>query len=58
MTKKSSQRSAVIRGVGGKQYKVKVRAYKTVDGKKVYGSYSNVVKATVMRVKVPHESWS
>ena len=44
MTKKSSQRSAVIREPKiGKQYKVKVRAYKTVDGRKVYGSYSNIV---------------
>ena len=44
MTRKSSQRYAVIREPKiGKLYKVKVRAYKTVDGRKVYGSYSNIV---------------
>ena len=44
MTKKSSQRSAVIREPKiGKEYKVAVRAYKNVNGKKVYGDYSNDV---------------
>ena len=44
MTKKSSQRSAVIREPKiGKEYKVAVRAYKNVNGKKVYGDYSNNV---------------
>ena len=44
LTKNSSQRSAVIIGpILGKQYKVKVRAYKIVDGSEIYGEYSNVV---------------
>ena len=47
MTRKSSQRYAVIREPKiGKEYKVKVRAYKNVNGKKVYSTYSNVVKVT------------
>lgn len=29
------------------KYYVKVRAYKVVKGKKIYGSYSKVLKATV-----------
>ena len=40
---KNKTTSAVISGViKGKTYYVKVRAYKTVSGKKVYGSYSSV----------------
>lgn len=35
------------------QYSYKVRAYKTVDGKKVYGTYSNVVKATTSSIPKP-----
>lgn len=31
----------------GKKYYVKVRAYKTVSGKKIYGAYSNVKRITV-----------
>ena len=31
----------------GKTYYVKVRAYKTVNGRKVYGLYSSVKKVTV-----------
>ena len=31
----------------GKTYYFKVRAYKTVDGKKVYGDYSKVVSVKV-----------
>ena len=31
----------------GKTYYFKVRTYKTVDGKKVYGAYSSVVKAKI-----------
>lgn len=47
MTKKSSQRFALIREPKvGKQYKVKVRAYKIVDGRKVYSPYSNVIEVT------------
>lgn len=33
----------------GKKYYVKVRAYKTIDGKKVYGSYSAVKTKTVKK---------
>ena len=45
MTRKSSQRYAVIREPKiGKEYKVKIRAYKNVNGKKVYSPYSDVVK--------------
>ena len=32
---------------GGKNYKVKVRAYKTVSGKKYYGTYSATKTAKV-----------
>ena len=46
MTKKSSQRYVVIREPKiGKQYKVKVRAYKVVNGRTMYSPYSNVVSA-------------
>ena len=31
----------------GKTYYAKVRSYKTVDGKRIYGSFSTVKKATV-----------
>ena len=33
----------------GKKYYYKVRAYKTVNGKKVYGSYSSVKSATIKK---------
>ncbi len=46
MTKKSSQRYVVIREPKiGKQYKVKVRAYKVVNGRSMYSPYSNIVSA-------------
>ncbi len=46
--KKGSKTSAVIKGLkSGKSYYVKVRAYKTVDGERVYGSYSKAVKVKV-----------
>lgn len=51
--------SAVVRvGSNSGKYNVKIRAYKNVDGRKVYSSYSNVVKATVVKVNIPHETWS
>jgi fibronectin type 3 domain-containing protein len=34
---------------GGKKYYYKVRAYRTVDGKKVYGSFSSAVYVTVKK---------
>lgn len=37
---------------GATDYSIKVRAYKTVDGTKYYGSYSNVVADTTMPAKV------
>ena len=36
----------------GKTYYYKVRAYKTIDGKKVYGEYSSIVSATPKPLKV------
>ncbi len=46
--KKGSKTSAVIKGLkSGKNYYVKVRAYKTVDGERVYGSYSKAVRVKV-----------
>ncbi len=50
--------SYTVSKVGGKSlaagttYKVKVRAYKVVNGKKVYGSYSNVL-TTATKTKAP-----
>ena len=38
----------VIKGLKkGKKYYVKVRSYKTVNGKRIYGAYSTVKKATI-----------
>ena len=31
----------------GKKYYVKVRSYKTVNGKRIYGAYSTAKKATI-----------
>lgn len=46
--KKSSKTSATVKGlISKKNYYVRVRAYKTVDGERVYGSYSKVVKIKV-----------
>ena len=46
--KKGSKTSATVKGLKAKKnYYVRVRAYKTVDGEKVYGSYSKVVKIKV-----------
>jgi hypothetical protein len=41
--KKKSTTSKAITGLAsGKKYYVKVRAYKTVNGKKIYGAYNKV----------------
>ena len=40
----SSGKSKTINAAKGKTYYYKVRAYKTVDGKKIYGPWSNAVK--------------
>lgn len=46
--KKNTTKTQTIKGLKkGKTYYVKVRAYKTVSGKKVYGSYSSVKKIKV-----------
>lgn len=42
----------------GKKCYYKVRAYKTVNGKKVYGSYSSVVNATTKKEHTPSTSWN
>ncbi|MBQ7117324.1 MAG: fibronectin type III domain-containing protein [Clostridia bacterium] len=46
--KKGSKTSATVKGLKSKKnYYVKVRAYKTVNGEKIYGTYSKVVKVRV-----------
>ena len=46
--KGSSSKSKTIKSLKSKKtYYVKVRSYKTIDGKKVYGSYSKVKKVKV-----------
>lgn len=46
--KKASATKSVIKGATkGKTYFIKIRAYKIIAGKKVYGYYSNVKKVTV-----------
>ena len=42
VTKKSTSSKTISSLTKGKTYYVKVRAYKTVNGKKVYGAYSSV----------------
>lgn len=36
-----------IKGLKKEKYYVKVRSYKTVNGKRIYGAYSTVKKATI-----------
>lgn len=44
----ASQYSTTLSGLTkGKTYYVKIRAYKTINGEKVYGQYSNVVKILI-----------
>lgn len=46
--KKGSKVSATLKGLKAKKnYYVRVRAYKTVDGERVYGSYSKTIKVKV-----------
>jgi urease beta subunit len=50
LIKGKSKNKAVIKGLkAGKKYYVKVRAYKTIDGKKYYSSYSKVKTVVVKR---------
>jgi hypothetical protein len=44
ITKNSTVSKTVSGLTKGKTYYVRVRAYKTIDGKKVYGAYSAVKK--------------
>ena len=46
--KKNSTTSATIKKLKSKKtYSVKIRAYKKIDGKKIYGDYSKVKKIKV-----------
>lgn len=46
--KKGSKTAATVKNLKSKKnYYIKVRAYKTVDGERVYGSYSEAVKVKV-----------
>ena len=45
LTSKSATSKALTKLKAGKTYYVKVRAYKTVDGKKIYSSWSKVKSA-------------
>lgn len=50
LVKGKSKNKAVIKGLTpGKKYYVKVRAYKTIDGKRYYSSYSKVKTVVVKR---------
>ena len=49
----SSKKSITLTGLNpAKSYKIKVRAYKKVDGKKYYGAYSQVLEAKTIPSKV------
>lgn len=44
----ASRRSKTLEGLqGGRKYYVKIRAYKNVNGKKLYGDWSDVYSAAV-----------
>ena len=43
----STKVSAVSKKLAKGKYYVKIRAYKNVDGKKVYGKFSNVKSVTI-----------
>jgi hypothetical protein len=49
ITKNSTVSKTISKLTAGKKYYVKVRSYKTVDGKKVYGAYSKVKSVTVKK---------
>ena len=49
----SKTNSIIVKDLKSAQtYKIKVRAYKTVDGKRTYGSYSSVLTTTTKPAKV------
>ena len=46
--KKQKVVSASVKGLkSGKKYYVKIRAYRTINGKKVYGAYSKIKSITI-----------
>ena len=47
VSKGSSKKTTIKKLTKGKKYYVKVRAYKTVDGKKIYGAWSEVKNVKV-----------
>jgi mannan endo-1,4-beta-mannosidase len=49
VTKNSTTSKVISKLTAGKKYYVKVRSYKTIDGKKVYGAYSTVKTVTVKK---------
>ena len=49
----TSERSYTIKDLTEGTYSVKVKAYKTVDGKKVWSSYSKVNTVDVKKVIIP-----
>jgi hypothetical protein len=44
VSKNSTTSKTISKLTKGKSYYVKVRSYKTIDGKKVYGAYSTIKK--------------
>jgi hypothetical protein len=49
ISKSSTVSKTISKLTAGKKYYVKVRSYKTINGKKVYGSYSKVKTVTVKK---------
>ena len=47
MKKQSSKKTTLKKLKSGKKYYVRVKAYKTVDGKKLYGATSSVKSVKV-----------